>query len=62
MAVGTSVPLYSTWKAAGRSAELHIFARGGHGFGVRTQGLPSDRWIDLFGDWLRTLGVLDRAR
>jgi acetyl esterase/lipase len=62
MAVRTSMPLYAAWRAADRSAEVHIFARGGHGFGVRKQGLPSDRWTDLFGDWLSTLGVLERAR
>jgi acetyl esterase/lipase len=62
MAVRTSVPLYSAWKAAGRAAELHIFAQGGHGFGLRKQGLPSDRWIDFFGAWLRALGLFERAR
>jgi hypothetical protein len=34
------------------SAELHIYAQGGHGFGMRTQNLPSDTWIDRFGEWL----------
>ena len=44
--------LYLDWSAADRSAELHIFARGAHGFGMVRQGLPSDRWIELLGDWL----------
>lgn len=44
--------LYADWSSADRPAELHIFARGGHGFGMVRQGLPVDRWIDLFGDWL----------
>jgi acetyl esterase/lipase len=59
MAAGASVPLYSAWTAAGGSAELHIFAKGGHGFGLRTPGQPSDRWSDLFDDWLRVQGLLD---
>ena len=50
-----SVSLYSAWKEAGRSAELHLFAQGGHGFGLIQQGLPSDRWIDLFWKWLSTI-------
>ena len=48
--------LYLDWSAADRSAELHIFARGLHGFGMIRQGLPSDRWIDLFEAWLGDLG------
>ncbi|MCX6049209.1 MAG: alpha/beta hydrolase, partial [Chloroflexi bacterium] len=52
-----SVQLYSTWKAAGRPVELHIYAKGGHGFGMHTQNLPSDRWIERFGDWLQAQGL-----
>jgi acetyl esterase/lipase len=44
--------LYSDWTDAGRSAELHIYRRGAHGFGMAKQGMPSDRWIDQFRDWL----------
>jgi len=44
--------LYADWSSADRPAELHIFTRGAHGFGMIRQGLPSDRWIDLFRDWL----------
>ncbi len=58
MAVRSSLPLYSKWRDAGHSAELHVFSRGGHGFGMRKQGLPSDRWIELFGDWLGGLGFM----
>jgi acetyl esterase/lipase len=50
-----SVSLYSAWKRAGRSAELHLYAQGGHGFGLIQQGLPSDRWIDRFWEWLATI-------
>ncbi len=55
---GDSIRLYSAWKAAGKSAELHIYAKGNHGFGVTKQGLPSDTWIDRFGDWLGQQGFL----
>jgi acetyl esterase/lipase len=48
--------LYAEWSSADRPAELHIFTRGSHGFGMVKQGLPVDRWIDLFGDWLGDLG------
>jgi acetyl esterase/lipase len=55
---GESIRLYSAWRAAGKSAELHVYARGGHGFGMRRQGLPCDGWIDRFGDWLGQQGLL----
>lgn len=55
-----SVHLYNDWVAAGKSAELHLYAAGGHGFGMKTQNLPSDRWIELFGDWLGTQGLLTK--
>lgn len=48
--------LYLDWSGADRSAELHIFARGAHGFGMVRQGLPCDRWVDLLGDWLADQG------
>ena len=44
--------LYSDWTDAGRSAEMHVYRRGAHGFGMVKQALPSDRWINLFHDWL----------
>ncbi len=51
-----SLSLYSAWKAAGRRAELHLYAQGGHGFALNPQGLPSDRWIDRFWEWLQSEG------
>jgi acetyl esterase/lipase len=48
--------LYADWSNADRPAELHIFARGAHGFGMVKQGLPVDRWIDLLADWLADQG------
>jgi len=36
--------------------ELLIYANGGHGFGMRTLGLPSDQWIERFAEWLKEMG------
>ena len=47
--------LHADWTDAGRPAELHAFARGGHGFGMVRQGLPSDGWTDLLLAWLDDL-------
>jgi acetyl esterase/lipase len=48
--------LYTAWKAVGRPVELHIYAQGGHGFGMNQLGLPSDTWIERFFDWLQAQG------
>ncbi|HZU26325.1 MAG TPA: alpha/beta hydrolase [Bryobacteraceae bacterium] len=53
-----SVRLYTRWLDAHKSAELHMYSKGGHGFGMRKQGFPSDAWIDRFGDWLQLQGFL----
>jgi acetyl esterase/lipase len=58
--VPMSLAIYSKWLAAGRSAELHIYSKGGHGFGMNRQDQPSDTWIDRFGDWLGVQGLLVR--
>jgi acetyl esterase/lipase len=55
-----SVRLYNDWIAAKKTAELHLYSKGGHGFGMRKQALPSDRWIERFADWLETQGFLKR--
>lgn len=48
--------MYLDWSNAGRPAEIHVYRRGGHGFGMARQGAPSDGWTDLFGAWLADLG------
>ena len=55
-----SIGLYERWVAAHKSAELHMYAKGGHGFGMRKQGLPSDLWIDRLTDWLASQGWLKK--
>ncbi|MGA9979106.1 MAG: alpha/beta hydrolase [Candidatus Sulfotelmatobacter sp.] len=58
--VPTSIALYQKWTAAHKSAELHIYAKGGHGFGMHPQNLPTDHWIDRFTDWLELQGWLKK--
>jgi acetyl esterase/lipase len=53
--------LYEAWHAAGKPAELHIFVKGEHGFGMRQQNLPSDSWIGLFKNWMAALGYLPQT-
>lgn len=57
-----STKLYTDWIAAGKSAELHLYEKGGHNVGMHQQNLPSDQWIDRFGDWLKANGWLKKRR
>jgi acetyl esterase/lipase len=50
------IKLYTEWMNAKKEAELHIYAKGGHGFGMTKKNLPVDSWIERLGDWLKMLG------
>jgi acetyl esterase/lipase len=52
-----SIELYEMWRRGRLPVEVHMYARGGHGFGMRTQHLPSDSWIDRFLDWFDATGL-----
>ncbi|QDV09771.1 Acetylxylan esterase precursor [Planctomycetes bacterium Poly30] len=43
-------------------AELHVFARGGHGYGLRDTGVPVNQWPKLCADWMRASGFLTATR
>jgi acetyl esterase/lipase len=55
-----SIALWEKWTAAQKSVELHMYARGGHGFGMHMQNIPTDHWIDRFDDWLQLQGFLNK--
>ncbi|SFD14086.1 alpha/beta hydrolase [Massilia yuzhufengensis] len=67
MALAADDPLFATgdfglvnsWKKAGRPVELHFYERGGHGFGMKKQGLSSDVWPEQFWAWMRMRGVVE---
>jgi hypothetical protein len=37
-----------------------MYAKAGHGFGMRITGLPAEQWIDRFWDWLTAENVLSK--
>ena len=53
-----SVQIYQDWMASNNLSELHMYANGGHGFGMRPNGNNSDKWIEHFGEWLRGQGLM----
>lgn len=55
-----SVAIYQDWTAARKPAELHLYSKGGHGFGMKQQNLPSDHWIERFTDWLEVQGLVKK--
>jgi len=55
------VRLYLDLNAAGVPAEMHVFAGGGHGFGIRDQDRPVYAWMPLFMAWLRDRGLLTKS-
>ncbi len=56
--VESSIYYYLALKNAGVPAEMHIFAKGGHGYGLRRTEQAVTRWPRLAQRWLRGLGVL----
>ena len=52
----------TAWQKAGCSVELHLFANGGHGFGIRQQGTTSDIWKDEFLFWMKSIGMLNAKK
>lgn len=55
----SSPSLFLAFKAAGKSAELHTYSAGGHGFATSKQGLPSDNWIERYAEWMRYLKLMN---
>ena len=53
-----SVTMYLALKRAKVPAELHIYASGGHGFGIRPTGKPAANWPQRCKDWLRDVQIL----
>jgi acetyl esterase/lipase len=49
---------YEALKQAKIPAEMHLFANGGHGYGLRPTKLPVTHWPDLATIWLHTLGII----
>jgi acetyl esterase/lipase len=43
---------------AGVPAEVHLFAKGGHAFGLRRNAHPIASWPSLVENWLRGIGIL----
>ena len=56
--VENAVVYFLALKNAKVPAELHVYAQGGHGYGLRRTALPVTTWPQAVETWLHTIGVL----
>lgn len=54
-----SIDLYNSWHKAGISVGLHMYSRGGHGFGMKKNGVASDTWIERCYEWMKDEKIID---
>jgi acetyl esterase/lipase len=55
-----SLVYYVALKKAGVPVEMHLYAKGGHGFGLRRTESPITGWPQLVATWLATIGMISR--
>lgn len=56
--VDNSLLMYAALRGALVPTEMHLFERGGHGFGLGVPGSPAAAWSGLFLTWMRHRGFL----
>lgn len=56
--VKQSLVYYAALKKVGARVEMHLYAQGGHAFGLRPTALPITHWPVLVARWLHTIGIL----
>ena len=53
-----SMALAAKLKSMGGSAEVHVWAKGGHGWGASERCLAAREWTNVLGAWLKDRGLL----
>jgi acetyl esterase/lipase len=56
--VDDSLAYYIALKKAGVPVEMHLYAQGGHAFGLRRTKFPITGWPQLVEMWLGTIGMI----
>jgi acetyl esterase/lipase len=56
--VNNSLVYYVALKKAGVPVEMHLYAEGGHAFGLRRTKFPVTAWPRLVETWLGTIGMI----
>ena len=58
--VQQSLVYYTALKKAEVPVEMHLYAQGGHAFGLRRTKFPITGWPQLVETWLRTIGMISQ--
>jgi acetyl esterase/lipase len=56
--INNSLVYYMALKNAGVPVEMHLYAQGGHAFGLRRTKFPITEWPQLVETWLKTIGMI----
>lgn len=56
--VNDSLVYYIALRKAGVPVEMHLYAKGGHAFGLRRTNLPITEWPQLMEKWMRSMGMV----
>jgi len=56
--VNDSLAYYIALKKAGVPVEMHLYAQGGHAFGLRRTKFPVTEWPQLVETWMATIGMI----
>ena len=56
--VENSLVYHAALRKAGIPAEMHLYVKGGHAFGLRRTTFPITEWPALVESWLRTIGMI----
>ena len=58
--VENSLAYYAALRKAGIPAEMHVYVKGGHAFGLRRTTSPITHWPELAENWLETIGMISK--
>jgi len=58
--VENSLVYYAALRKAGVPAELHVYVKGGHAFGLRRTESPITQWPPLVETWLAAIGIITK--
>jgi hypothetical protein len=50
--------MYQALKKEKVPAEMHVYAKGGHGFGLRKSDNPCSHWPERCAEWMKAQGLL----
>ena len=55
-----SIVYHAAFRKSGISAEMHLYVKSGHAFGLRRTGSPITGWPELVERWLATIGMVSK--